>query len=287
MTKFAAATRAVGQTPSQPANLPEVFLTCYEISNPDFLRWNVRLYNVRRDSGGLRHTERGDAKQVIWSLRKKHKEQCRGYGFVVDVDEETVAVPNGWRFPDNSREGEYSVFLDSEFTTDPMNRQHRAVITGILREGLKKYFKENRSEVLGDWWQDFDRFCQIPKWRNGAEFHFCRKFGVAAKVLIGDRWGIQPLISTATLDGKTFAGYFRDGEVGILTERIEAKQANRIDRRNRSTAVRVFRDESTSHHSKASVLELDEPNLLSGIAGMSKRRSPTAQFDAAASIVLR
>ena len=46
--------------------------------------------------------QRGDAKQVIWSLRKKHKDLCCGYGFVVDVDEETVAVPSGWKLPDNT-----------------------------------------------------------------------------------------------------------------------------------------------------------------------------------------
>lgn len=270
MTDSAAATRPTGLTSGVTPELPEVFLACYEIVNPDALRWGVRLYRVRRDSGGQTHAERGDAKQVIWSLRKKHKDQCRGYGFVVDIDEETVAVPSGWNLPGNVREGEYAVTLDSEFTTDPANRHHRAVITGILREGIKKHFKDNRSDVLGDWWQDFDRFCQIPEWHNGGEIHFCRKFGVTAKVLTGNRWVIQPLISTATLDGRTFAEYFRDGEVALLSERIESKLANRLNRRNRPTAVRVFRDESTSLQTKVGVLELHEPNLLNGIASLSR-----------------
>ncbi len=77
----------------QTSELPETFLSCYEIVNADAVRWGVRLYKVRRDSGEQTHADRSDAKQIVWSLRKKHKDLCRGYGFVVDVDEETIAVP--------------------------------------------------------------------------------------------------------------------------------------------------------------------------------------------------
>jgi len=269
MTISAASTQNL-QKPEQASQLPETFLSCYDIVNSDALRWGVRLYKVRRDGGEQTHAEQGDAKQTIWSLRKKHKELCRGYGFVVDLDEETIAVPSGWNLPGDVREGEYLVTFDSEFTTEPTNRRHRSIITGIIREGIKKHFKDNRSDALGDWWQDYDRFCQMPDYGNGSDIHFCRKFGAAAKTLVGDRWVIQPLISTATLDGRTFADYFRDGDVATLTEMIEAKQANRLDRRNRATAVRVLRDESTEFLTKAGVLELEEPNLLIGIASLSR-----------------
>ena len=270
MTATSASTQRL-QEPQQASELPETFLSCYEIVNADALRWGVRLYKVRRDGGEQTHCERGDAKQIIWRLRKKNQSLCRGYGFVVDLDEETIAVPSGWNLPGNVREGEYLVTFDSEFTTDPANRRHRSIITGIIREGLKKHFQENRSDALGEWWQDYDRFCQMPSNGNASEIHFCRKFGAAAKVLVGDRWVIQPLISTATLDGRTFADYFRDGDVATLTEMIEAKQANRIDRRNKATAVRVLRDESTEFLTKVGVLELEDPNLLNGIASLSRR----------------
>ncbi len=261
--------RPFSQERETSRELHDVFLSCYEIINSDALRWGVRLYKIRRDGGGQTHAERGDAKQIIWTLRKKHRDLCRGYGFVVDVDEETVAVPADWNLPSDVREGAYYVTFDSAFTTDPENRRHRPVIKGILREAIKKHFKDNRSDSLGDWWQDYDRFCQIPDYGNGGEIHFCRKFGVAAKVLIENRWVIQPLISTATVDGRTFAEYFRHGEVATLTEMIEAKQANRLDRRNRPTAVRVLLDESTDHQRKISVVELEQPNLLNGIASLS------------------
>jgi len=95
MTISAASTQNL-QKPEQASQLPETFLSCYDIVNSDALRWGVRLYKVRRDGGEQTHAEQGDAKQTIWSLRKKHKELCRGYGFVVDLDEETIAVPSGW-----------------------------------------------------------------------------------------------------------------------------------------------------------------------------------------------
>lgn len=251
--------------------LADVFLSCYEILNSDSFRWGVRLYKVRIESDRQSHAERGDAKQAIWSLKKKHPHACKGYGFVVDLDEETVAVPSGWQLPSDVRENNHLITFDSEFTTDPKNRGHRTLIGGILREAIKKHFKDNRSDILGDWWQDFDRFCQMPDYSGESfDYYFCRKFGASAKVLIGDRWVIQPLISTTSVDGRTFSDYFRDGDVASLTEMIEAKQANRINRRNRATAVRVLRDESTEFVTKAEVMELDEPNLLNGIASLSR-----------------
>ncbi|MBN8603429.1 MAG: hypothetical protein J0M26_20505, partial [Planctomycetes bacterium] len=270
MTVTTAARNKV-QDSKQQSVVPETFLSCFEISNSDGLTWSVRLYKVRANSGEKTHAERGEFKQVIWSLKKKHQELCSGYGFVVDLDEETIAVPSTWQLPSDVHEGGYHVILDSEFTTDPTNSGHQSIISGILREGIKKHFKENRSDVLGELWQDFDQFCQMPPTESVADNHFCRKFGIAAKMLVGKRWVIQPLITTATVDGRTFADYCRNGELSILAEMIEAKQANRLNRRNRATAVRVLRDESTEFLTRARVLELEEPNLLVGIAKLSGR----------------
>ena len=70
--------------------LPETFLSCYEIVNADGLRWHVRLYKVRRMAGAWQsHEQRGEIKQAVWTLRKKYQGLCRGYGFVVDVGQET------------------------------------------------------------------------------------------------------------------------------------------------------------------------------------------------------
>lgn len=258
------------EEPKQAIVLPETFLSCYEILNIDALRCGVRLYKVRRANGAQTHAERGDAKQVIWNLRTAHKDLCRGYGFVVDLDEETIAVPSDWRLPSGARTKDHIVTLDTEFATDPANGHHCKIIMGILREGIKRHFKDNRSDDLGEWWQDYDSFCQMPDFRIDSDFHFCRKFGAAAKLLVGDRWVIQTLITTATVDGRTFADYFHNGDVAALVDMIELKQANRLNRKNEPTAVRALRDESREFLTKATVLELDAPNLLNGIASLSR-----------------
>ena len=69
--------------------LPGSFLNCYEVMNPASLVWSVQLYKVVRAGGaGQSHGDRGEIKQAIWALRKQYSSLCRGYGFVVDVDEE-------------------------------------------------------------------------------------------------------------------------------------------------------------------------------------------------------
>src|SRR5436305_7587533 len=143
--------------------LPGSFLNCYEVMNPAFLVWPVRLYKVvRADGSGQAHGDRGKIKQVIWDLRKQHARLCPGLGFVVDVDEETVAVPMVWELPSGEQVGDYQVTRGQTVTTDPMRVAHRGIIAGILREAVKARFKSHRSDVLGDLWQDFNRFCQVP-----------------------------------------------------------------------------------------------------------------------------
>lgn len=250
---------------------PDTFLTCFGIANPEVLTWPVRIYKVRRQDGTEQsHAQRGEAKQVIWSLRKQHKDQCRGYGFVVDIDEETVAVPSEWNLPSGVQVDGYLVTLDRDITTDPGVPSHRPIITGILREGIKSRFKKDTSDILGFLWQDYDRFCQMPENHGGQEFHFCRRFGVLARALRGNRWVLQMQVTTATLDGRTISDYYRAGDVGTLARMIEAKQANRVNRRNRPVNVRVFRDEGNQHFVTAGVLDLDDPALIVGHGSLGR-----------------
>jgi hypothetical protein len=191
-----------------PTQLPDSFLVCYEITNPASLVWPVRLYKVvRSDGSGPSHGDRGEIKQAIWELRKQYAQLCREYGFVVDVDEETVAVPTSWELPSGEQVGDYHVTLGQTVTTNPEMQAHRGVISGIVHEAMKRHFKDNHSDVLGALWQDYDRFCQAPSARDDSAFHFCRKLGVAAKVLRGNRWVLQIRISTVTVDTRTFEDY--------------------------------------------------------------------------------
>ena len=267
----------------QVSTLPETFLSCYEILDLDALRWDVRLYKVRRVAGGVQgHAGRGDVKQAIWGARKKNPETCRGYGFVVDVDAETAAVPANWDLPSGTIADGYVVNFDKSFQTDPSNPSHRKAIAGILREALKKIFKEGQSDELGALWQDYDRFCQVPDRIRGAEYLFCRKVGFLPKTLRGNRWAIQVVVTTATVDGRTFQDYYRDGSVGDLAEMIHAKQANRFDRQNKPVTIRVLRDQSTSSQASVVALDLVSPDLISAHGRLSRQQ----QSDLARGIVL-
>jgi hypothetical protein len=252
--------------------LPETFLSCYELLDPDALRWDVRLYKVRRINGDVqKHEGRGDIRQAIWNLRRKNPGLCKGYGFVVDVDAETVAVPSAWKLTSGSMIDEYIVTYDRSVQTDPNRREHRKVIAGVLKDAAKKAFKEHHSRVLGPLWQDFDRFCQVPEDSGTEEFLFCRKIGFTPKVLRGNRWVIQVVITTATVDGRTFRDYYAAGEADRLADMIEIKQANRLDHQNRPVAVRVLREQSTPSGTDVVALELESPEQIVGHGRLSRR----------------
>lgn len=266
------ATKLTADTISSPLVLPANFLNCYELSTPSKLAWSVSTYRVTRLDGQLQsHKERGEIKNVIWTLHKRYEDRCRGYGFVVDVDEQTVAVPATWDFPSPVEIEGYSVTWDRTFTTSASEPKDRPIITGIIREALKRHFKDNHSAELGNIWQDYNQFCQMPYEGEERDYLLCRRFGVAAKALRDSRWVLEFLISTATLDGRTFDEYYRRGKVGILASMIESKRANRLTRQNRPTAIRVWRDKSTDYQVDVSVLELDDPGVVMGHGTLSRR----------------
>lgn len=110
----------------------------------------------------------------------------------------------------------------------------------------------------------------MPSELGDSAFCFCRRLGVAAKVLRGNRWILQMLISTATVDKRTIKDYYRRGEVAMLGAMIEAKRANRLTRRNRTVAVRVLKDASTPYQFDVSALELDDPEVIIGHGSLSR-----------------
>ena len=121
-------------------------------------------------------------------------------------------------------------------------------------------------------WQDYSNFCQMPDENARRDYHFCRRFNVMGKVFRQNRWAIEFAITTATLDGNTLGDYYEHGSVGKLAQMIEAKQANRLNRENRLTAVRVWFKQSMGTPSKARVLELCEFDL-----GRTFKLSPDEQ----------
>src|SRR6267154_3621004 len=93
--------------------LPANFLNAYEIANGLELSWPVNIYAIDlADEGEQDQEQRSRIKNVMWELRKQYKGQCRGYGFVVDINPRLVAVPQGWQLPTPIVNSHYSVRLD-------------------------------------------------------------------------------------------------------------------------------------------------------------------------------
>jgi hypothetical protein len=230
------------QSPVEAKNV----LNCYEILNMRDFSWPVNVYRVEfADSTKQTHQNRGEAKDIIWRLRKNDcRNLWKGFGFVVDLNQWEVAVPQRWGLSEQIITAEYSVSMKRSFTATVNDAQGRAVIAGILRDGIKSHFKNNTSPDLGELWQDFDAFCQYPGSDWQQEYLMCRRFSVGIKALAGSRLVLQTNVSTTSLDGKCFADYYEAGHLHDLADMIESKRESRLTRMNRPIGVRVFHQPS-------------------------------------------
>lgn len=250
---------------AQASSLPAEFLNAYEIENIGELSWDVALYKIERvDGQALTHEERGEIKNIFWRLRGKYKAQCPGLGFVIDIGRDLVAVPSKWNLPSPEEYGDYVVYRQEAHKVTAATPRHQAIITGLIREGIKLHFKNNNPEGLGALWRDYGRYCQRPQNGNKDDYSFCRRFDFAAKVLRGRRWVIELPISTTAVDGRSFADYYLAGAVADLADMIEAKRAERVDRQNRPVATRVL------NTTLLEALELVDDDLIIGHARLNE-----------------
>jgi hypothetical protein len=236
------------------------FFNAYDILNLEDLRWSVATYTVvHLDDSSRKHEDRGKIKDVIWRLRDQYRGSCRGYGFVIDVDEVTVAVPSTWNIPRQENFDGYRVVLDRVFNVEAAEPEHGVIVADILKESIKRHFKDSYSDEIGPLWQDYGDFCQLPAMTAADQnVVFCRKFHIAPERLQGGRWVIKMEVSTTGLDVRTCGDYYRFGEVQRLADLIRMKQANRLTRKNEPIAVRVWYGRGRG----ADVLELERPEQI-------------------------
>ncbi len=248
-----------------PKAAPEetkAFLDSYEILNINELEWPVRIYTIEpTDALEPRHEERGKIVSAMWQLKFQHPEVSRGYGFIVDIDQRSVAVPARWELPSKVTVGDYFVTEDRSFVARASNPNDHPIVLGILREAIKKHFNDERNESLGTLWQDYRGFCQIPPVHIDSDFCFCRKFSVIPDCVNGHLI-VHVMITTITLDGRTMDAYYRNGNVRELAEMIEKKRANRATRKGDKVAVRVWHDERTDFYEKARAIDLTNPDII-------------------------
>jgi hypothetical protein len=266
---------------SQAPTLPDNFLLCYELEMVPSLVWPINLYLVRRtDRAKQTHGDRRLIKDIVFKLRMKHKGSCKGYGFVCDIDEQTVAVPAEWKIPDTFDYEGYDVTLSHTLLAKATDAAHSAIVAGIIREGIKKHFKEHPvSNELGVLWQDYSSFCQMPGETTESGYNLCRRFSTSVKRLRGGRWAMECVINTAMIDGRTLAEYYRLGEVEILAEMIEAKRNNRLTRGNAPPGIRVWQNKSSEYTTAAAVLEIDDPDVIIEHAKLRPREQKSLVID--------
>jgi hypothetical protein len=255
---------------SKTAPLPADFLNAYEIVNASTLRWPVAIYRLDRTDGeAATQEDRGEIKNAIWQLRSEYKGRCRGYGFVVDISKQRVAVPESWDIPSGLVYGNYNVTREKSVIACASNPEHESIVAGIIREVLKKSFKDQISDYLGCLWQDMDKFCQLPKPSPDEDFCMCRRFGTSVKLLRGNRWVVECIVGTATIDGKTISDYYREGRVDLLAGMIQLKQGAKVDRRNQPIAVRVLHDASDENNIRVRALEISDLSTIFRHANLS------------------
>ena len=243
---------------------PPDFLNCYEIENISSLSWRVNLYSLRRTDGKAQcHEDRSDLKDIIFRLKMKHRARCPGYGFIVDIDEQSVVVPADWNIPELTDFEGYDINFSHTFSASATDPNHRSIIRGILREGIKKHFKDHLfSHQLGSLWQNYGSFCQMPEETTENGHNLCRRFTARIMSLRSHRIAVECVVNTTMIDGRTVADYYRTGEIDVLAEMIEAKRQYKLTRKDLPPGIRVWRNMSSDYMTGAEVLEIENPDEI-------------------------
>ncbi len=237
------------------------FLNAYSILDLEDLSWDVAIYKIVPLNGDQsKNEDRGKIKGIMWGLRRQYTGQCPGYGFIFDVDKTTVAIPKDWNIPQQDNFKGYRVTRAREFKAEMSSPDHQAIIKGILRESIKQHFKNSPSDEIGPFWQYFNSFCQMPDLANSdQDIIYCRRFHVSPELLENNLWVLQTEIRTKSIDGRTFADYYRSSKVEQLAEMIRLKQENRLTRQNQPLGIQVWHFPGNA---AATVLELNNPDEI-------------------------
>jgi hypothetical protein len=218
-----------------------VCVNAYPLLDSSTLKWNVRVYDVRRADGlELSQSDRSSLKDAAFELRREHSALCRGWGFVLDVDVRTVVLPGSWQVPTKSESKGLIFELRDQFEARANVDEHDRITGGIIREGIKKHIKNSQSVEIGPLWQDFNRFCQHPKFSPARRFEFCRSFSASAKRLADGQWAVVIPIGTSVIDGYSIADYFSRNQSVELALALDWRQSS-LSRRDSSPAdVRAY-----------------------------------------------
>ena len=249
---------------SKAASCGKTLLNAYEIEFPSGFDVPVNTYLVQRvDDQAQTDDGRGEVVSVVWDYWRQNKHHCQGRDyFVVDLDADRVAVPNGWHMPRCAEFEGYSIVEETSYAATPADPEHAVLFLKLIQQGVKRRFQDEVSEALGPLWKSYRDFCQMPNRGNQSEFCFCRRFIVTPVVIDPNRFVLRISVRTTCLDGRTLDYYYREGKVAELAEMIKRKRNSGTDRKGRPFGVQVWLDESTDHMAGATQLELADPDAI-------------------------
>jgi len=234
------------------------YLNAFAIKDPSTMAWPVRVLKVTLKRNETQtHEDLGKLRSIIWDLRKQYASDCKGYGFVVDAAKSSVAIPQKWMLKLPIDTPEFKVELEKELLADPSTAMGSRIVCGIIKDAIKRHFKNQTSSELGPLWQDYSGFAQVPKPSN--EFLMCRKFSLQLKELAHEQIVLQCNVSTLTIDNLTIADYYQRGTVLELAEMIELKRHGRSNRDNRPVSIRGIQQLPTG---VTVAVEIEDVDLL-------------------------
>ena len=219
-------------------------LNAYAVRFPDGFGIPVNTYVVQPTDGvDSAHDDRGTMVSAVWDWWRENRQFCSGDDyFVIDIDEERVAVPTGWSLPDSEDFGGYRIVNEGPLVARPTDAEHHGLLCKLIKDSIKKRLKESNSAVLGPLWRCFGDYSQMPSFGSASDFSFCRRFAVQPVVLDGNQFVIRIAVFTVCLDARKLDYYFREAKVAELVEMIETKRSGRFDRKGRPIAIQVWCD---------------------------------------------
>jgi len=238
-----------------PTSTSGPVFNAFNIRNATDLEWEAALYEVDKINGLNKDEDRGEIKGLFWDLRSDA--DTSGFGFIVDVDRQHIAVPQSWEYPEGEYGG-YRIRRERELAVRAANPDHAHIVSPILREGIKNHFKHSPSveNHLGALWQYYGGFCEVPATAGSGPL-FCRAYYVRPELLRDGKWVFKASLTTKVLDGRTIADYYREGNVEQLAQIIRNRREGRLTRDNVPPDVNVVREGSKTQ--KWKMLALKDP----------------------------
>lgn len=251
---------AVKRNSKNTKNHP-VVLNGYRIVDLEALRWKSAIYEIK-STAPVSKSSRATVKDVMWNFKKAHRSQCPGFGFVVEMDETSVAVPAEWPIPSGAEWEGYTFKRREEIEANGADLRHSTLFARIIKDALRSHLKKVGPATLGPLWQDYSTLCQIPTEKTANGFAFCRRFDFDPKPLANGRWALRFMASTASVDAFSIGQYYAEGRVEELADFIHAKLNQRTNRRGRPVKVRVLYGTKHNGERNARVLDMFAPEQI-------------------------